>query len=139
MYILDKNEVRTNSLWMLGFSLFCALFGGIYEIFSHEVYSFYMMYAFAIPLVGGTTIYLLMERFGKKMPDRKSVSYWNMAIVTLTVGSLYRGVIDIYGTTNKKIWIYVIAAAVLGVAAVIKYFRIKPEPDDSQEDVFVES
>lgn len=132
LYILDKKDLKTNALYMLGFSLFCALFGAIYEVFSHEVYSFYMIYGFAIPLVGGTTLFLLLERFGKKMPDRTSVSFWNMAIVTLTIASLYRGIIDIYGTTNKKIWIYVIAAGVLGVIAVINFVRKHNEPDSCQ-------
>ena len=34
-------------------SLFCVLFGAVYEYFSHEVYSYFMIYAFVIPQVGG--------------------------------------------------------------------------------------
>ena len=39
-------------------ALFCALFGAVYEIFSHEVYSYPMIYAFAIPLAGGALPFL---------------------------------------------------------------------------------
>ena len=35
-------------------AVFCALFGAVYEVFSHGVFSFYMIYAFAIPLCLGT-------------------------------------------------------------------------------------
>ena len=31
----------------------CAAFGAIYECFSHGVYSYYMTYAFMIPLLAG--------------------------------------------------------------------------------------
>ena len=54
MYISDieaaaKRASRTAFVYLL-VSLFCALFGAVYEVFSHEVYSFYMIYAFAFPL-----------------------------------------------------------------------------------------
>ena len=35
-------------------AVLCALFGAVYEVFSHGVFSFYMIYAFAIPLCLGT-------------------------------------------------------------------------------------
>ena len=121
MYILDnkEKELRKQAMGHLGFALFCALFGGIYEQFSHEVYSFYMIYAFAIPLVFGTAFYFLLDWFDKKVKQPLCLSLWNMAIITLTVGSLYRGVIDIYGTTNKKVIIYVVAAFALGLSAIV--------------------
>ena len=34
-------------------SVFCALFGAVYELFSHGVYSYWMIYAFAFPLLLG--------------------------------------------------------------------------------------
>ena len=37
----------------LAAAIFCALFGAIYEFFSHGVFSFFMIYAFAIPLAAG--------------------------------------------------------------------------------------
>lgn len=65
MYISDieaaaKRASRTAFVYLL-VSLFCALFGAVYEVFSHEVYSFYMIYAFAFPLAGGTLPFFLLS------------------------------------------------------------------------------
>ena len=49
-----------------------ALFGAIYELFSHDVYSYYMIYAFAIPLLMGVLPYEAMLVFNK-YPGRFSV------------------------------------------------------------------
>ena len=40
-------------IWNLGWTILFALFGAVYELFSHEVYSYYMIYAFGIPLILG--------------------------------------------------------------------------------------
>ena len=37
-------------------------FGAVYEWFSFGVYSYYMIYAFAVPLLGGVLPYYLMIR-----------------------------------------------------------------------------
>ena len=34
-------------------TLFCMLFGAVYEHFSHQVFSYYMVYAFVFPMGGG--------------------------------------------------------------------------------------
>ena len=126
-----------------------AAFGLIYEFFSHEVYSFYMIYAFLIPLVPGTLLNLVIvwravrkekclrnkedaERRAMKAAEaepyedseeRGGISAgteaqagagvffpgpftrhsWNSGLAALTIGSIFKGVLDIYGTTNK--WI----------------------------------
>lgn len=38
----------------LAVSAFCAVFGAVYEHFSHNVYSACMVFAFAFPLAGGS-------------------------------------------------------------------------------------
>lgn len=43
---------KTGGAYMF-FSIACALFGAVYEHFSHEVFSYAMVYAFLIPLLGG--------------------------------------------------------------------------------------
>ena len=186
----------------------CAAFGLIYELFSHEVYSFYMIYAFLILLVPGTFLNLLIVWLAAKkekqlrireaavrsavnaasadvrntgdaaaqrvvdaefeedadsrdelsnetktpvstgvffpepadsqncarneiaesnagtgvfFPGRFTRHAWNSGLVALTAGSLFKGVLDIYGTTNKLIVVYPIAAAVLLFAAVVSF------------------
>ena len=56
-------------------AVFLAFFGAVYETFSHEVYSYYMIYAFAIPLVLGTLPLLalaLREPAGTDSPETVS-------------------------------------------------------------------
>ena len=58
MFISDKKKdqaVRIARNYAAA-SLFCALFGAVYELFSHEVYSYSMIYAFIIPLAGGALL-----------------------------------------------------------------------------------
>ena len=51
-----------------------AFFGAVYERFSHEVYSYYMIYAFAIPLVMGALPYSVMA-LKRYQPDRVIPSF----------------------------------------------------------------
>ncbi|MBR1740290.1 MAG: hypothetical protein IJ733_00165, partial [Lachnospiraceae bacterium] len=83
------------------FTIFTAFFGAVYEYFSFGVYSNYMLYAFAFPLVGGVFLFLGLSLFGsgRKIRERGFMLY-HYGIITLTVGSLVCGVVEIYGTTN---------------------------------------
>ena len=101
-------------------SLFCALFGAVYELFSHEVYSYSMIYAFAIPLAGGALPFLAvaMGHIGR-FPGRISRSLYHAAIMTFTIGSIMKGVLEIYGTTNALLPVYWIAGGLLIAGAVI--------------------
>ena len=81
------------------FSLITAIFGLVYERFSHGVLSGFMVFAFLIPLLGGAAQLLPIFR-------RRSPFLWNCGILTLTVGSLVRGVLDIYGTTSRLCGVY---------------------------------
>lgn len=57
LYISDidvnKRKASHTAFVYLLIVIFCSLFGAVYELYSHEVYSFYMIYAFAFPLIGG--------------------------------------------------------------------------------------
>lgn len=104
----------------------CALFGAIYELFSHEVYSFYMIYAFAFPLCGGVAPYLLLSLSSKlQMSDDYDRLTGHTGIATLTVGSLMSGILEIYGTTNRWVLLYWPVGALLVLCSVFqvsKYF-----------------
>ena len=54
-----RTAVKTALVYLL-LSLFCVLFGAVYELFSHGVYSFSMIYAFVFPLAGGALPFLLL-------------------------------------------------------------------------------
>ncbi|MCR5102454.1 MAG: hypothetical protein K6B41_13980 [Butyrivibrio sp.] len=134
LYTSDEKikRLKDSLFGQILFTIFCTIFGLIYEKFSHEVYSFYMIYAFAIPLVLAILPYIVIIRRSDRMriPGEITISIWNMAVATLTVGSLFKGVIEIYGTTNKLTAVYPIAGGVLAVAAVFTYFFHKERTEE---------
>jgi len=88
-------------------ALFCILFAAVYEHFSHQVYSNYMIYTFMFPLFGGALPFAVIFIFGKKhTPGRLSFNLYNSGIAALTVGSILKGVLEIYGTSNGLISVY---------------------------------
>ena len=95
-----------------------AFFGAVYEHFSHEVYSYYMIYAFVIPLVMGTLPYIIMA-LKQYEPNRVFLHLWNSAIITFTIGSIFKGVLDIYGTTNSLLAVYPIVSLILMIPALL--------------------
>lgn len=48
-----RERMARAGFFYLAVTLVCAAFGAVYEIFSHGVYSYFMLYAFAFPLCGG--------------------------------------------------------------------------------------
>ena len=141
MFISDKKELtgytevlRREAKLCLIAALVCAVFGGIYEMFSHQVYSAYMIGAFAIPLLLGAVpvygivkwirhqTYAMMDKDtaddesgwdGFCLPGRICRNAWVSGIAALTVGCIFRGILEIYGTTNRLITVYPVAAAAL--------------------------
>lgn len=101
--------------WYAGVSIFLFLFGIIYEKFSHEVYSWYMMGAFLISLAGGACPSIL---FGEKLYEKRTM--YRCGLATLTVGSIMKGVLDIYGTTNQLLNLYWIVGGILLVAGAVR-------------------
>lgn len=96
-------------------------FAGIYEYFSHQVYSGYMIFAFTIPLVGGAIPFLMIALLGKQFPGRVAANSYNSGIAALTIGSIMRGVLDIYGTTNNLTDVYWLVGGGLGAVGSLTY------------------
>ena len=107
----------------LVFALFCALFGAVYEIFSFGVYSYFMIYAFLIPLLLGTFPLLALTIRENRYPDHTALAAWNSGIVVLTVGCIVQGVLAIYGTTNRLMVVYPLAGATLLAFGIIRYLK----------------
>ena len=116
----DPKDIKRWEFFYLLISLFCLLFGAVYERFSHEVYSGFMLYAFAIPLIGGTLLCFLLDQYSKNwMPGCLIRNLYNSGIATFTVGCVFQGVLEIYGTTNKLIMVdWVVGACFIALAAV---------------------
>ncbi len=112
---------KTGFAYLLA-ALFCALFGFVYERFSHEVYSGFMIYAFVFPLAGGVLPFYGMALFcPRRLLGRVSVNLYNAGIAALTVGSIFQGVLEIYGTTNSLICVYWVVGTGFVLAGIILY------------------
>ena len=109
----------------------------VYGLFSHGVYSYYMIYAFMIPLLGGALPHLTaaLRQAGRRDEKSSAAKLFDAKdtqlaiIVTLTAGSLLKGALDIYGTTNKLLLVYpaltvLILAASLAAAVITRKNRI---------------
>ena len=111
-------------------TVFVFVFAKIYGIFSHGVYSAFMSYAFLLPLTliflpkllnlcTGNRLWngtLETEEGEKKLFLSSLASFlWKSGVAVLTVGSIYKGVLDIYGTSGTFEWIYL----VVGVLALV--------------------
>ena len=93
---------------------FAALFGAVYERFSFGVWSAFMVFAFAVPLVLGVLPWAVnAARPLPVLPPRPARQLWNAGVAVLTVGCLFRGVLDIYGTASALGTVYWIAGPVL--------------------------
>lgn len=123
----SRRRVLKHAAGELGFALFCALFGMIYEVFSHEVYSYYMIYAFMFPLGAGAALLIMSMR--KKPPQRKFLNVFNAASATLALGSIATGVVRIYGSSNSLLKVYPAAGALILLLAV--FFFITEERDEA--------
>ncbi len=96
----------------------CAVIGLVYEIFSHGVWSVFMVGAFAVPLALGVLPNLFIALFRMKTPGMAAENLYACGVATLTLGSLLTGVLQIYGTTNDLIqyyWLVGIGFALLGI------------------------
>jgi hypothetical protein len=128
-------------------SVALAAAGAIYEHFSFGVYSNFMIYAFAFPLIGGTMLHML--RYIRSLAgSQTSGDYtsgsntdlqtaddntdlqntclswtWHAGIATLTVGSIVHGILEISGRPNSLTIVYLIAGTALLICAVIQEIK----------------
>ena len=120
--INERAQMEKTAFVYFLIALFCALFGAVYEVFSHDVYSYFMLYAFGFPLVGGTLpFWMLARKKDAKCPGAVARNLYHSGIATLTVGSIIRGVLDIYGTTNKLSGYYFSVGGALVIAGAVMY------------------
>lgn len=91
-----RNRIRKNTILVA----FCVIFAAIYEYFSHQVYSMYMIGAFLFPVVLGIVPDIIREKTHRKV-STLALTLQQCGIYTLVIGSIFCGVLDIYGTTNQ--------------------------------------
>ena len=107
----------------LGITAFIALFGFVYEQFSHNVHTFYMWFAWIWVLGFGFVPYLLFYLLPiKRVPGLISESIYNFGVAMITFRSIYKGVIIIYNTTGEDmIMAYTIISIVSLVGGALLY------------------
>lgn len=102
----SRREIEKLVFTYLLATIVCASFGAVYESFSHGVYSYYMLHAFMIPLLGGTLPFSCVLYFRNKIPRPMARRFHHFGISALTVGCIFCGVLEIYGTTNRLVIVY---------------------------------
>lgn len=110
----------------IGVTVFVAIFGGVYEIFSHHVFSAYMVFAWVWPCVFGIGMYLLLAVLPiSKRPGSVFSSIYNFGVAMFTTRYIYIGVINIYGTTHPgMVTVYTIIGHVFLLVGLISYIVI---------------
>ena len=111
-------QLRRHLRYNLAGTVFLVLFGAVYERFSHGVYSWFMLCAFAIPLLLGVIPYTLLL-IQSRDPGRAAVTAWSSGIAALSFGSVLQGVLEIYGTTNALIAVYPIMGGTLLIVGAL--------------------
>ena len=106
-------------------TLVCAGFGAVYEFFSHGVYSYYILYAFMIPFLGGTVYFYCILYFRSNIPGCIARRFQHFGILTLTVGCMVCGILEIYGTTNRLVIFYFIVGGMFLVIGNFMYLLQK--------------
>ncbi len=114
----SENNIKT-CLYYGIITAFFAMLGFIYELFSHQVYSLNMIYAFTIPLIAGLLPSLMLSS-EKELPfgylfDMKNIAgqIYAGALLMFTMGNIIKGVLDIYGTTNSKLAVFPAAGVLM--------------------------
>ena len=122
---ISKNVMRTLCIY-IGVTLFIGLFSAIYEINSHKVYSAAMVFAFRYPLILGVGMYLAIRFLPTdKVPGMIPATIYHFGVAMATVRSIFIGVLEIYGTTNKNmVAAYTIIALIFIIAGVGLYLFI---------------
>ena len=135
----DASSNLKTGMRYLWASLVIAAAAAVYGLFSHGVYSYWMTYAFMIPLLLGAMPHLICamrnaggEEPAQAAPAKKSsplkAALTNLtagnaqlaAIAALTTGSLMKGALEIYGTTSRLLIIYPALAGLVLIAMAVR-------------------
>ena len=126
LFTSDTKRYNKIALFYLLVSVFLALFGAIYEHFSFGVYSYFMLYAFAFPLVGGVLPALGLSLYSRATAPWPIAAWlYRAGIATLSIGSVIRGVLDIYGTENGlTIWYWYVGGGLWTLGGILSIISI---------------
>ena len=158
MYTSDTEKSLKTGMIYLAVSLAIVAAAAVYGLFSHGVYSYWMTYAFMIPMLLGAVSHLanalrteaskkeaVMQAasgepkepspLSKRQKEPSLLSTFSgdvqiAVIAALTAGSLLKGALDIYGTTNRLLIAYPVIAVLTVIGAVILAKRRESKTPD---------
>ncbi|MBO4366025.1 MAG: hypothetical protein J5843_00065 [Clostridia bacterium] len=112
---------RRQAYLYFGLAAFTGLFSGIYELFSHDVISFWMVLAFLPFLIVGF-LWLLFTGLGLfRLPHRPFQICLMMATVSAVLGMVVRGILIIYGTWNNLVHSYDVLFGLFLAGAIVSF------------------
>ena len=117
---LGKKRFKKTVISYTLITIFFFSFSRVYEAFSFGETSVHMHYLFAVPLVGGIILTILL----KVLPhfSRISLNLWNSAVAVITAGTLFRGIVNLSGrstTLDVPYWYVGISFAILAILSII--------------------
>ena len=115
----NKKRFKKTAISYTLITIFFFAFSRIYEAFSFGEVSLHMHYLFAVPLLGGIILAVLL----KTIPhfSRISLNLWNSAVAIVTTGTLFRGIVNLSGrstTLDAPYWYIGISFAVLAFLSI---------------------
>ena len=128
---VDKAILLKRALRYGAISVFLLVFHGVYSLFAHGVNSFYMQFAFLIPLIGGSVVSLFLLVLSR--PNEVVIQVWRMGLSTLVVGFLLHGVFDIYGTEVAMVNLFFIIGIGLLLVAFLLYLITSIRSNQQQQ------
>lgn len=106
-------------------ALGCMVFAAVYECFSHGVFSPFMLLAFLFPLLmGAVPCTVLADRPGAGVP---SLYLYTSGVAALTAGSLFQGILEIYGTTSRLSGVFWAVGLLLSMGGALLYLLERAE------------
>ncbi len=119
MFTSDNRYLKTSFIYLI-VSIVLMIAGAVYEHFSFGVYSYFMIYAFAIPLAGGALPFL-----AKYMKDMRGADASSGAAARITAYSgaadatAYSGAVAETAAAGRHEAIYHLALATLTAGSIV--------------------
>lgn len=116
---IKKKYQKIVTLYLL-IALLCFFFAFIYELFSHQVYSNFLILAGLFPLIGGALVNALLYLYiPTLLISRLTNNLYNTSLATFTIGSIITGILEIYGTTSDLVIVYLVCGGLMMVTSLL--------------------